>query len=94
VETVDSYQGKENTIVIVSLSRTNTARQGGHVSVPNRANVAFSRARERLIVVGSAKFWAGFSDEDPIKRTLNWIKARERKDGVAKVFDTMELFRR
>ena len=70
VETVDSYQGKENTIVIVSLSRTNTARRGGHVSVPNRANIAFSRAKERLIIVGSAKFWAGFGNENPIKTTL------------------------
>jgi serine/threonine protein kinase len=94
VETVDSYQGKENTIVIVSLSRTNTALRGGHVSVPNRANVAFSRAKERLIIVGSAKFWAGFRGEHPIKSTLHWVEAREQKDAAAKVWDVTELFGR
>lgn len=95
VETVDSYQGKENTIVIVSLSRTNTARQGGHVSIPNRANVAFSRAKERLIIVGAATFWSSFDEGDPIRKTLDWIMRREQKgDGAAKVFDTMKVFAR
>jgi serine/threonine protein kinase len=94
VDSVDSYQGKENTIVIVSLSRTNTTRQGGHVSIPNRANVAFSRAKERLIIVGSAKFWSAFNGDDPIRKTLNWIRAREKKDGAAKVFDVTKVFAR
>jgi superfamily I DNA and/or RNA helicase len=94
VDSVDSYQGKENTIVIVSLSRTNTTRQGGHVSIPNRANVAFSRAKERLIIVGSAKFWSDFNGDDPIRKTLNWISAREKKDGAAKVFDVTKVFAR
>ncbi len=94
VETVDSYQGKENTIVIVSLSRTNSTRQGGHVSIPNRANVAFSRAKERLIIVGSAQFWTQFDKDDPIRKTLGWIRARDMSDGAAKVFDATKVFAR
>jgi hypothetical protein len=91
VETVDSYQGKENTIVIVSLSRSNLAHQGGHVSISNRANVAFSRAKERLLIVGAAKFWVGLKEQDPIRRTLEWVRRREGSDGAAKVFDTIRL---
>lgn len=94
VETVDSYQGKENTIVLVSLSRTNSGRRGGHVSIPNRANVAFSRAKERLLIVGSATFWDRFDNGHPIRSTLDWIRARERKDGKAKMIKTVELFGR
>ena len=91
VETVDSYQGKENTIVIVSLSRTNKGRSGGHVSIPNRANVAFSRAKERLLIVGSAKFWERLPEANPIRRTLHWVQQREKTHSDARVADTMEL---
>lgn len=44
IDTVDSYQGKENTIVIVSLVRSNKRGDQGHVRMPNRCNVALSRA--------------------------------------------------
>jgi tRNA A-37 threonylcarbamoyl transferase component Bud32 len=94
IETVDSYQGKENTIVIVSLSRTNTGRRGGHVSIPNRVNVAFSRAKERLLVVGSATFWGKFDEDHPIRAALDWIGKRKQQDGNAQVFKTTELFGR
>ncbi|ACF00798.1 ATPase [Rhodopseudomonas sp. AAP120] len=53
VGTVDSYQGKENRIVILSLVRSNPERNMGFVRAANRINVALSRAMERLIIVGS-----------------------------------------
>jgi hypothetical protein len=66
VGTVDSYQGKENPIVILSLVRNNadgpaeagrrTISQGFMVR-PNRVNVAFSRAMDRLVIVGSRSGW-------------------------------------
>ncbi|ANC88505.1 DEAD/DEAH box helicase [Sphingomonas sp. NIC1] len=67
VDTIDSYQGKENPIVIVSLVRNNTAgpwEEGkptirpGFLSRPNRINVATSRAMDRLVLVGSRGRWA------------------------------------
>lgn len=57
IDTVDSYQGKENAIVILSLVRSNPKGSPGHVGIPNRCNVAVSRAQERLIVVGDADMW-------------------------------------
>lgn len=66
IGTVDSYQGKENLIVILSLVRNNdegpkeagrdTIRQG-FMARPNRVNVAFSRAMDRLVVVGARNGW-------------------------------------
>jgi superfamily I DNA and/or RNA helicase len=48
VETVDSYQGKENRIVIVSLVRSNPRGEIGFLESENRVNVALSRAMDRL----------------------------------------------
>ena len=59
--TVDSYQGKENLIVIYSLVKNNKGKGNfidqGFLSRPNRMNVALSRARDKLIIVGSIKRW-------------------------------------
>lgn len=54
IETVDSYQGKENRIIIVSLVRSNNRGSIGYLDKENRINVALSRAMDRLIVVGSS----------------------------------------
>lgn len=72
IETVDSYQGKENAIVIVSLVRSNGAHEPGHVASPNRCNVALSRAKHRLFVVGSAAMWRGTADGQPMRRVVEW----------------------
>jgi superfamily I DNA and/or RNA helicase len=54
VDTLDSYQGKENRIVIVSLVRSNERKQIGFLTTENRINVAVSRAMDRLVLVGAA----------------------------------------
>ncbi|MBN9497231.1 MAG: AAA family ATPase [Alphaproteobacteria bacterium] len=66
VDTVDSYQGKENPIVVLSLVRNNadgphqagaiTVREG-FLSRSNRINVAISRAMDRLVIVGTNARW-------------------------------------
>jgi superfamily I DNA and/or RNA helicase len=52
VATVDSFQGQERDVVLVSLTRSNTDGAVGFLSDLNRLNVTLSRAREQLIVVG------------------------------------------
>lgn len=52
VNTVDAYQGREMDYIIYSVVRSNPERQIGFLSDERRLNVAFSRARELLIVVG------------------------------------------
>src|SRR3546814_5261209 len=39
IDTVDSYKGKENAIVILSLVRANDQYDAGHVQEPNRCKV-------------------------------------------------------
>ncbi|WP_341320542.1 AAA domain-containing protein [Solibacillus sp. FSL H8-0523] len=59
VGTVDAFQGKESDIVILSTVRSNDFKQEsralGFLRSPNRLNVAISRARSLLIVVGDVK---------------------------------------
>ena len=54
VRTVDSYQGEENDIVILSLVRSNPYGQIGFVGDVNRACVALSRARNGFYIFGDA----------------------------------------
>jgi hypothetical protein len=52
VLTVDQSQGSEADVVIISCVRSNLDGTVGFLENPNRMNVAISRARERLIIVG------------------------------------------
>ena len=53
VGTVDAFQGKEFPLVILSTVRHNVQGRVGFLSLPNRINVAFSRAQRQLIILGS-----------------------------------------
>ncbi|KAK6001314.1 hypothetical protein QM012_002645 [Aureobasidium pullulans] len=55
VVTVDSYQGEENDIIILSLVRNNFNKEVGFLKVANRVCVALSRARQGFIMFGNVK---------------------------------------
>ena len=55
VRTVDSYQGEENGVVILSLARSNRSRNIGFLSIVNRVCVAMSRAQRGFYIFGNAK---------------------------------------
>jgi hypothetical protein len=59
VLTVDQAQGSEADVVVLSCVRSNASRSIGFVSNANRMNVAVSRARERLVVIGDAATLCG-----------------------------------
>ncbi|SOC27508.1 AAA domain-containing protein [Thalassospira xiamenensis] len=66
VDTVDSYQGKDNEIIILSLTRRNKKGIVGHVANLNRINVALSRAKNRLVVVGCRDIFSKEWAENPL----------------------------
>lgn len=74
VDTVDSYQGKENRIIILSTVRNNLHQASGFVNNANRVNVAMSRAMERLFIVGSTKMWSGKNINQPLGKALTKIR--------------------
>lgn len=53
VNTVDGFQGQERDIILISLVRDNDAGQIGFLRDLRRMNVAITRARMKLIILGS-----------------------------------------
>jgi superfamily I DNA and/or RNA helicase len=68
VNTVDSFQGQERDVVYISMTRSNTEGEIGFLSDIRRMNVALTRARKKLVVIGDSStltrlpFYADFID--------------------------------
>jgi AAA domain len=96
IGTVDSYQGKENPVTVVSLVRNNRdgVREGeiktikeGFLTTPNRINVAVSRAMDRLVIVGARSRWRA---EGPVGRLSDFFeKLVDDKEAVAVGVDSI-----
>ncbi|MEU6355079.1 ATP-binding protein [Streptomyces sp. NPDC047072] len=52
VGTVDSFQGGERDVILYGFTRSNRAGRVGFLGELRRANVAFTRARRQLVLVG------------------------------------------
>ncbi len=72
VGTVHTFQGKENDIVILVLG-CDIAHQGGAewaASKPNLLNVALTRAKNNIFVIGDRNVWADKTGFDVVAQTL------------------------
>ena len=57
VYTVDAFQGKESDVVVFSLTRTHgTPGADSFLADNRRLNVALSRARDKLVIVGNKEY--------------------------------------
>ena len=54
VNTIDSFQGQERDIVYISVTRSNSESRIGFLSDIRRMNVAMTRARKKLVVIGDS----------------------------------------
>jgi predicted DNA helicase len=54
VNTIDSFQGQERDIVYISMTRSNSEGTIGFLSDIRRMNVAMTRARKKLVVIGDS----------------------------------------
>ena len=55
VNTVDGFQGQERDIILISLVRSNDEGQIGFLRDLRRMNVAITRARMKLIILGDTQ---------------------------------------
>jgi ATP-dependent RNA/DNA helicase IGHMBP2 len=54
INTIDSFQGQERDIVYISMTRSNDSGTIGFLSDIRRMNVAMTRARKKLVVIGDS----------------------------------------
>lgn len=54
VKTIDGFQGEERDVIYISLVRSNEAGEIGFLSDLRRMNVAITRARKKLVVIGDS----------------------------------------
>lgn len=85
IGTVDSYQGKENRIIVLSVVRNNPSDPSvGFLIDPERINVAMSRAKDRLVIVSSTPMWQVHEDT-PMKRVFDEVVNLEKAGEAALV---------
>ncbi|GAA6054516.1 hypothetical protein JCM3770_005824 [Rhodotorula araucariae] len=72
IGSVDSYQGRENDVVIVSLVRSNEQSEVGFLAEPRRLNVSMTRPRRQLVVVGDSGTVAAGSEF--LQRWVAWLE--------------------
>jgi len=81
VDTVDRFQGRDKRVIVMSLVRSNARGEVGQVlGDVRRLNVAVSRAKHKLVVVGSGSTLAAGSAEHfgallGLLRERGWVEA-------------------
>ncbi|EGO01032.1 hypothetical protein SERLA73DRAFT_105557 [Serpula lacrymans var. lacrymans S7.3] len=73
IGTVDGMQGREKEAVIISLVRSNEKREVGFLKEKRRLNVAMTRARRHLCVVGDSS--TVVHGGSYLKKWLVWLEA-------------------
>lgn len=72
VNTIDSFQGQEKDVVYISLVRSNDKSEIGFLKDYRRMNVAMTRARKKLVIIGDSatlgndKFYASLLEHAEI----------------------------
>ena len=72
ISTIDSFQGQEAETILLSLVRSNESNQIGFLSDYRRMNVAMTRAKECLIIIGDSTTLA---KDDFYNQFLNYVEA-------------------
>jgi len=75
VKTVDGFQGREKEVIILSLVRSNEEGRIGFLRDLRRLNVAITRARRKLYIVGDS---TTLSSEETYKDLLKYIASEGR----------------
>ena len=73
VNTVDGYQGREKDIIVISFVRSNNQARIGFLEDLRRLNVALTRARRKLVIVGD---FGTLETHPTYRRLMEYVKGR------------------
>jgi ATP-dependent RNA/DNA helicase IGHMBP2 len=85
VNTIDSFQGQERDMVYISMTRSNADNRIGFLSEIRRMNVAMTRAKKKLVVIGDSATLSQLSFY------ADFIKYATEKDAWQSAWEFMDL---
>lgn len=85
VNTIDSFQGQERDAVFISLTRSNADAVIGFLGEVRRMNVAMTRARKKLVVIGDSATLSQFSFY------ADFIAYAQKHDAYISAWELMEF---
>ncbi|MES2836860.1 MAG: AAA domain-containing protein [Bacteroidota bacterium] len=71
IKTIDGFQGQERDIIYISMVRSNDKNEIGFLSDTRRMNVALTRAKKKLVVIGDS---ATLGSHPFYEKFLNYIE--------------------
>ena len=83
VNSIDGFQGQEKDVIYISLVRSNETAEIGFLSDQRRFNVALTRAKKKLIVIGDSATLAQH------KMFADWIDHMEKMDAYQSAWQYM-----
>lgn len=85
VNTIDSFQGQERDIVYISMTRSNADNNIGFLSDIRRMNVAMTRARKKLVVIGDSATLSQFPFYE------NFIQYAQHRNAYVSAWEFMDM---
>ncbi|TVY39453.1 DNA replication ATP-dependent helicase/nuclease [Lachnellula occidentalis] len=78
MHTADRFQGRDKEVIILSLVRSNEAKNIGDLLKDwRRINVAFTRAKSKLLVIGSRETLKGNGDDEMVSKFVGLMEEKE-----------------
>lgn len=86
IETVDAFQGREADIALYSVTRSNLEGKIGFLYEEERINVALSRGRYYLGIIGDHSFCYKVDGVNPFKKVVEYIYQHPQECAISKEY--------